>query len=386
MKKLLKKVTSITLIIATLLALCSCTAGGKTKVDIKEYIEIEYSGMNGHATATLKVDYDGLNELVAENLKELVSKNNEKYSEFVLYELSNIKSYIDIDLKEKYSNLSNGDTVTVTVSAQEETLKLLGWDFKDVEKELGIKIVDTEIDIKVEGLQDGIFLDLFDGIEKYISYTNAIGDDWVVDGEAQATISFPDDYEKKLGDVYLVRAGWHDRELNIVYNNECIAKITYSVDDSSTLSSGDEFVIKINTTSKSKLEELNYVYESSKTFVVPKLNTRVTSVDQLSTAEIEQIKKDIATQCNEDNYNVLEVKYVYFCTRKPSSAIKYEGCILAAVNVEDGLFGSSGVYVWVDVVRTPEGKVVINNFDYERAYEGVEEKTNNHPNYTFEAI
>lgn len=386
MKKYLKKVVAIILTISTLLTLCSCGTIGKIKVDAKEYIEIECNGLNGYATASLNVDYDGLNAVVAENLQKFVSKMSDKQSDFLLLGLSDIRSYIVFDFKEEYSNLSNGDTVTVTISAQDEILNYLGWDFDDVEKELGIKFVDTEISFKVEGLQDGTYINLFDGFEEYINY-----DGWVyetkiiVDGEATPVICLPEDFEKQVDDLYFVRARWSSYTLKVIRNNEHIADIEYCIDSSAkNLSSGDEFKITIRTSSK--LAEMNYVYDESKTFTVPTLSTRISSMEQLSAKDIQQIKNDIATQCNEEEAKVLEVKYLYFGTRKPTSTSMYANTILAAVNVEDGLFGSRGIYVWVDVARTPEGKLVVDAYSYQTAYEGIEEKINNDKSYTFKSL
>lgn len=386
MKNILKKVIAIVLTLSTLLTLCSCGAIGRTKVDIKEYVEVEFDGLNGYATASLNVDYDGLNAVVAENLQKFVSKMSDEQSDFLLLGLSDIRSYIVFDFKEEYSNLSNGDTVTVTISAQDEILNYLGWDFDDVEKELGIKFVDTEISFKVEGLQDGTYIDLFDGFEEYINY-----DGWayetkiIVDGEATPVICLPEDFEKQVDDLYFVRAKWSSYTLKVIRNNEHIADIEYCIDSSAkNLSSGDEFKITIRTSSK--LAEMNYVYDESKTFTVPTLSTRISSMEQLSAKDIQQIKNDIATQCNEEEAKVLEVKYLYFGTRKPTSTSMYANTILAAVNVEDGLFGSRGIYVWADVARTPEGKLVVDAYSYGTAYEGIEEKINNDENYTFKSM
>ena len=391
MKNILKKVIAIVLTLSTLLTLCSCGAIGRTKVDIKDYVEVEFDGLNGYATASLNVDYDRLNDLVAEDMQKFVSKITKDNGELLLFGLYDISNYIKIDFKEDYSNLSNGDTVTVTVSAQEETLKLFGIDYKDVEKGLGIKFVDTEVSFKVEGLQDGIFIDIFEGIEEYISYKymGSVGD-MVIEGEAHPSVIFPKDYTKQIGDLYFVRDSWYSNVLDVIYNNQTIAEIKYNRvydtknEDEFYLDGGEEFVISVS--GYSDLEEYNFVCENSKTFVVPALCTRVTSMEQISAKEIQQIKNDITTQCTEEKGKVLEVKYLYYGTRKATSVSGKANVVLAAVNIEDDWFGSRGVYVWVDLLRTPEGKLVVDAYSYGTAYEGIEEKINNDENYTFKSM
>lgn len=391
MKKIIKKVIAIVLTLSTLLTLCSCGAIGRTKVDIKDYVEVEFDGLNGYATASLNVDYDRLNDLVAEDMQKFVSKITKDNSELLLFGLYDIGNYIKIDFKEEYHNLSNGDTVTVTVSPQEETLKLFGIDYKDVEKGLGIKFVDTEVSFKVEGLQDGTFVDLFEGIEEYIDYDGSVYETTpVVDGEASPIINFPNGYTKQIGDLYLVQKVGYCNVLKVIYNNQTIAEIKYNrVYDTKNkeeyyLDGGEEFVISVS--GYSDLEEYNFVCENSKTFVVPALCTRVTSMEQISAKEIQQIKNDITTQCTEEKGKVLEVKYLYYGTRKATSVSGKANVVLAAVNIEDDLFGSRGVYVWVDLLRTPEGKLVVDAYSYGTAYEGIEEKINNDENYTFKSM
>lgn len=95
-KKYMKYIIPITIIVVIVLAIVIYfKVFYRTSIDITKYIEIEYSGFNGYATAEATVNTSEMEELF---------ENERLYYNFL--------NYYDIEI-ENNENLSNGDTVVV---------------------------------------------------------------------------------------------------------------------------------------------------------------------------------------------------------------------------------------------------------------------------------
>ncbi|MBP5265781.1 MAG: hypothetical protein J6Z06_03045 [Lachnospiraceae bacterium] len=120
MKKLKRNMTVGVLIGVMSLMLMGC---GKEApdgiVDITNYIDVEFEGENGSGKATVNIDYDGLElELVGgkDALEEMDSVEDlEELSQYI-----NVVAGISFSIDQS-SDLSNGDTVTVTATYDEKT-------------------------------------------------------------------------------------------------------------------------------------------------------------------------------------------------------------------------------------------------------------------------
>lgn len=98
----------------------SLSACGTAVISLDEYIDISYGDYNGFGSPRLEIDTNGIDALVEdEKVSQYVSSltNNELGGELV--DVLNFSDLIDFELKEDYSNLSNGDEIEVEVIINE---------------------------------------------------------------------------------------------------------------------------------------------------------------------------------------------------------------------------------------------------------------------------
>jgi hypothetical protein len=120
MKHILKKTLLLLTSLIAVLALSAC--GSKTKIDLTEYVIVDISGVSGYAYAHAYDDNDRLEALV------LGDENKDSAASWVKLDLL---MQIDYDI-DKSEYLSNGDTITVTVTYPEELAEALdAADFND---------------------------------------------------------------------------------------------------------------------------------------------------------------------------------------------------------------------------------------------------------------
>ncbi len=380
-----KKVIAVVLALSSLLALCSCSAG-REKIDLEDYITIEFSKYNGYGTASIDVDEDAIENLIDyEKAKKFHSELAEGNNELAL-ELAFIESYtdlFDIDFEEDYENLKNGDKVKVIVTSE---LEELGYDLKDIEKGLGIKFKDTEITYKVEGLVDAKTLDVFEGIEECLTYTSMIyGQELAINGETKAEIFIPDDFERVVDGMYFVK-GNYSNSIKVIYNNTRIDELRFSVQGTYVnLSSGDK--INVVVSGGSALEELDYLIpEHIKEYTVPELAERLESKSQLNADRIAKIKSE-ATKYVQDELGGSNVYELYYYEIKPSSDAKIK-CGVVATGNYSGFFRSGYVLVNIKPVILPDGTWTFEMSSAGKMdlLEEIPEKCFDHANYTYTKI
>lgn len=135
------------------LALTGCT---KT-VDLTQYADVTYSGANGNGSATIDLDYGGLG-------KELFGKDaTQSIIDEAQTELS-LMGNVDYTL-DKEDGLSNGDTITMTVTCSDSFAKTHE-----------IKLKNTTKKITVSGLPEAKSLDPFSPDILTILYDDSIAD------------------------------------------------------------------------------------------------------------------------------------------------------------------------------------------------------------------
>ena len=167
-KSLIKKVIAITIALVIMMT-CAVGCGGTKTVKVQDFIEVEFSpAYNGYAEPTLEVDTDGLNSMMNAKktiayLKNLV--NSSKEYNWILSgmvnameedpeELLGFTDFFVISLAEDYEGLKNGDKIKVVISLDEIFAEITNESVKQVAKKLGIKLSQTEFEIKVKGLED----------------------------------------------------------------------------------------------------------------------------------------------------------------------------------------------------------------------------------------
>lgn len=135
---LIKKIVPLAAIVVVLLVLLGIVVvNRKTTIDMKDYIQISYTGMNTVGDADIDVDWMSLDN------KALADSGNFLGDSILL------ESSIQVEATPT-EDLSNGDTVTVTVTYDEGTAE-----------RLKLKFVNTTIDYTVSGLVDGVQTDVF---------------------------------------------------------------------------------------------------------------------------------------------------------------------------------------------------------------------------------
>lgn len=109
-------------VLMVVFVLASLTACGKTKLDVADGVTVVFSGTDGNGYAELIHDEENPSEMAPKFLLKLVK--DKKVAADDWQKLMTIGSAVSYDL-DKSSKLSNGDTVTVTISVDKDVLSNL---------------------------------------------------------------------------------------------------------------------------------------------------------------------------------------------------------------------------------------------------------------------
>ena len=147
--------------LAILFLVAAIIINATSKVSVKKFIaeDVPYTGINGYGTVEVEdvLDFDGLHSaLIAGSVTE-EDLENEEFWEYALY---HTVDYIEYEWSENNGTLSNGDTVTLTLTIDKEGIKNNPLYKKKISggEEQSFKF-------KVEGLEDGVVIDVFDAVE-----------------------------------------------------------------------------------------------------------------------------------------------------------------------------------------------------------------------------
>src|SRR5699024_5157394 len=206
-----RNVVGFIFILMTALFLAAC--GGKS-IDLKDYVEVDFEGMDslGHAYVNLSID-EGVAEAYKldtdnfdDSLMELMEKKPKVYEEII-----NLFNSYDYEIDQS-SDLSNGDVVTVTLTVSgEEAEKVLKGD---------------EVECTDEGLEEPEELTK-EELEKHI----------VVD--------------------FVGASGKGDARINNTFSDD-LGYIDFSVENDGSLSNGDEAKLVVPEEEHASLLELGY--------------------------------------------------------------------------------------------------------------------------------
>lgn len=165
-KKLL--IPIIAAVAALIVILVVVNINGKT-IDLTKYVDIEFSGPSGYATASTDIDSDGLSMAVLKALGHKVDNASDLYSNFDLSLITDaakattVMSSMSVDL-DKTENIANGDEVTATVT------------FTGNAKDLGLRIKDGTVKVKAEELPEAELVDPFDVLTVTFTGVDGYGD------------------------------------------------------------------------------------------------------------------------------------------------------------------------------------------------------------------
>lgn len=203
----------------------------KTSINMKDYLQVSYSGMDTVGEADVSVDWMALES-------KALSKSKNLLTDSLLLESS-----LSVDATPT-EGLSNGDTVTVTVTCDEDTAKLMK-----------LKFVNTTVDYTVSGLAEGVQTDVFADLS--VSF-EGIAPDGTAVLQNNSTDSF-------------------------------VKGVSYSVDPAYGLSNGDTVTVTARYSEQNALEQLRVVPETTKTYTVSGLDAYISSYDQLDQDTIDQV-------------------------------------------------------------------------------------------------
>ena len=225
----------------------------KKKVNINDYISVEYNGYETAGTAYVDFDETGFSEAVikaqGKKLKNVKSLDDLDWSDLTdLMGSSNwdLIDSITFDVKPD-SDLSNGDVVTVTASWNE-----------DYEKKAGVKILSKEQEFTVEGLEEVKEVDPFEDIEVTFSGTPPyVYPNW--------TNNSDDDYLRYL---------WFDFE------------------DYDSLDVGDTVTLTVDESEENALANGYKFTQTSKEYTVSGVDSYVTSAADISADNLDSMKNE----------------------------------------------------------------------------------------------
>lgn len=216
------------------------------KIDMKKYVEVEISGLNGQGEVECYIDWSALTD-------DLVSKGN--IDESVAYTVCTL---IDVKLSniEEYGTWSNGDTVEI----------ICDYDAGALEK-MGFEIVNATNTFTIEGLSEGVAHDPFAAISVSFEGFSGFGEGKieVIDTTywreetiySKGSFEIVDNYWIKNGDIVTVK--FNDADTTTAKNNNFLIEET---EKEYVVSGLTEFFMD-NTYAK-EIEAKEYEYISQK--------------------------------------------------------------------------------------------------------------------------
>ena len=250
----------------------------KKKVNINDYISVEYNGYETAGTAYVDFDETGFSEAVikaqGKKLKNVKSLDDLDWSDLTdLMGSSNwdLIDSITFDVKPD-SDLSNGDVVTVTASWNE-----------DYEKKAGVKILSKEQEFTVEGLEEVKEVDPFEDIEVTFSGTPPyVYPNW--------TNNSDDDYLRYL---------W------------------FNFEDYDSLDVGDTVTLTVDESEENALANGYKFTQTSKEYTVSGVDSYVTSAADISADNLDSMKNEAT--------DVLDAYFANNNSYIGNSGFSYEG-------------------------------------------------------------
>lgn len=230
-----------------------CTSCGTKEIDVSQYVKVTFEGLDGKGTASL--DISDLESAI----EDVILGEDRSIEDLLMYgKLLVVENAVKVEL-DKDQELSNGDKVTVIITADNDTAK-----------ENGVKFVGTQpIQFEVSDLQEIVKIDPFskdvfnvtDGDGVYIDFTGI---------SPYAEIRIRNTFPK----------------------SNPLSEVVYETDESVNegLEKGEEIVI--SASAPDDWEERGYVLTAEETTVkCENVDEYVKSIDDIDDATWEKIKK-----------------------------------------------------------------------------------------------
>lgn len=321
LKRVPKKVYGIVIAAAAVLIAAVCAFNAPKPVDLDSVYVVEFDGSNGMGNATAYVDPYSLAALLAsdtddsmdiysmEDMNDLADAFQTGVSYYSL--MNSFEMTLDKD-----SDLTNGDTVTATITYNEE-----------LAKEMNMKFKNTTKTFTVSGLKELETIDAFEDLE--IEYYGA---------SPELEIK---SIHGKYNDLYL----------------------TYTANKTEGIANGDVITITCDTDAGILADQGYALADDATEITVADHDAYVTDISQLSEANMEEIKENAIAVCRKENTNE-GASYVNSCF---GSQITYEDPEYVGILVANGNQGiaHSSIYVIYrctgTFTRTESGKAYSTN-------------------------
>lgn len=293
-----KKTTNIIIIIVVcVLVFSALTAGVITlivksnQISAKNYIndEIEITGYNGYGYAYVSgvFDYESLSLDMGPSSAYL-------YDEDPIYDYI----YVELDTSE---NLSNGDTVTATITVDYDYINYYKYDKKLVGKEQYTK------QYEVKGLDEPTTIDPFEAV------INVLNDNFHHDFPYNIDTTF----SKTYGD-YTLCYDDYDGEMKILYSDGSeLSNTDFYPDDDESLEIVDgKATISVGWESDDFIDYGIVIAPTEKEFTVVDCDL-LTKADDLPVEDYNTLKEKANSMLSEEEYDNYEFEGSYFGYRQP---------------------------------------------------------------------
>lgn len=306
----------IKVFLLTCIAMLLLSGCGGTKVDISEYVDVSFKGIDGRATASAVITFGDLEDLI---LGEDV--NNIE----MIYRIAELEKSVQCELS-KEEGLSNGDSVSVTIKWSE-----------DAAEKCGIKLTGSEKTFVVSGLQEGKVADLFSDIEI--------------------------DYNGVSPEVSVV--------VRNISKDSYLSTINYMVEPSGNVANGDEIKVIANINAAAAEQKGYIVEETEKVYTVEGADEYISAyseIDEETFNKMDAQSRDVIEAGLVNKYNYVDYMYpnggVWSADFQEMVDIKlsraYFFCLKDGLNTNSYGTVRNSIFLVYEVTaidsKTPEGK------------------------------
>ncbi len=356
-KKIFKTVIGIVLICAIVTSLSAC---GKTSISLKEHVTVTFSTYEGFGEAKISVDENAINNLVdKESVKAYIKSLSSNQAITELSEMVNFSDLLSFNLKENYKNLSNGDEVQVEVTIN-EMMALAGATLENLQEELKINIKDTVMTFTVEGLETAKVIDPLSFVDDYVVYEGA-------NGGGEAKVEFPNDFSYEQDGFSFVRHAMYSNMLDVIYDHKELGSITYHCKYEDKLNKGQSFEVGIQEDSWDplNLDDIGYVFNTTKTMITPDLGEYITSKDEITDELKNAIDVALKEELSDEEYKIHEYHWGNIkSTTTTNNKVEDEHRIFVMISYDEGIKGYFSHITFVNygtekMIKLPDGSYYV---------------------------
>ena len=243
----MKKCRALLLVLVGIIVLGFSGCSGNTSVNLMDYVQVEFSGVDGQGRAVCTMDLASLEKTLAGDQDGEISM--EELSKLAW--ITQFETSITCELDQE-TGLSNGDKIKVTVACSE-----------DVAKQNHFAVTAGTKEFEVSGLKEPVEVDPFDtaffGKEDGVNLT----------------------YDNASPAAFL--------SIKNLYKSEPQSLIYYTADKISDLSNGDSVTVTAQLP-ESAVQQGYVLTQTQTTLTVEGLDTYVTSLSQLNDADRKEIE------------------------------------------------------------------------------------------------